>query len=341
MPSRRLNLWLLVGVCLLLSGCDPADPFGQPRADQEPVILAPWGSISVYQLAGRLNMTVDRADENEASLRGNGINHVMLYAWPSSRVYVNGTRVDFLEFVTPAEGVLFVPESIVGSIRKMMRQPSGQTAVGPTPHPKPKPKPKPTARPVVIDAGHGGHDPGAPGVIGIPEKDINLPVALKVAQKLKARGIPVILTRSTDVFVELNERADIANRAGAALFVSIHSDASEANPDARGYTVFTARSPDGQSVALADGLSRRMTAAGVTSRGVQQSNLRVLVRTICPAALVELGFLTNSYEAQALAMPGYQDRLAQAVADGIVGYLQSGAALGASRKPLDLAPVGQ
>jgi len=334
---------LLVGVCVLLGGCDPADPFRRPRADQEPVILAPWGSISVYQLAGRLKMTVDRADEYEASLRGNGINHVMLYATPSSRVYVNGTRVDFLEFVTPAEGVLFVPESIVGSIRKLMRQPSGQAAAGgtPTPTPKPKPKPGPKARPVVIDAGHGGHDPGAPGIIGIPEKDINLPVAMMVAEKLKARGIPVILTRSTDVFVELNERAEIANRAGAALFVSIHSDAAEANPDARGYTVFTARSPDGQSVALAQGLSRQMSGAGVASRGVQQSNLRVLVRTICPAALVELGFMTNSYEAKALAMPGYQDRLAQAVADGIAGYLQSGAALGASRKPLDLAPTGQ
>jgi N-acetylmuramoyl-L-alanine amidase len=81
-------------------------------------------------------------------------------------------------------------------------------------------------RKVVIDPGHGGHDPGTSGRSGLREKDVNLDIALRLAQLLRGRGIEVVLTRTTDVFVPLEERSHIANREQPDLFVSIHSDAS-------------------------------------------------------------------------------------------------------------------
>lgn len=95
-------------------------------------------------------------------------------------------------------------------------------------------------RVVVIDAGHGGKDPGAIGHGGVREKDVNLAIALKVAEYLRADGrFKVILTRDGDHFVELAERAKVALRNRADLFVSIHSDAApDKNPEARGTQVF-------------------------------------------------------------------------------------------------------
>ena len=79
----------------------------------------------------------------------------------------------------------------------------------------------------MVDAGHGGHDPGAVGAGGTREKDVVLQIALKLARKLREDlGLDVVLTRSTDVFLELQERTAIANQVGADLFVSIHANAS-------------------------------------------------------------------------------------------------------------------
>jgi len=81
---------------------------------------------------------------------------------------------------------------------------------------------------VVIDAGHGAHDPGAIGITGLREKDVNLDIANRLAALLKAEGVTVVMTRNTDKFIPLSNRAALANNSRADLFVSIHSNASRA-----------------------------------------------------------------------------------------------------------------
>jgi N-acetylmuramoyl-L-alanine amidase len=83
-----------------------------------------------------------------------------------------------------------------------------------------------TIKKVVIDAGHGGHDPGAIGKTGLREKDVNLDIAKRLANRLKSDGIEVVMTRNSDKFIPLGTRVNIANHSKADLFISIHSNAS-------------------------------------------------------------------------------------------------------------------
>jgi N-acetylmuramoyl-L-alanine amidase len=115
----------------------------------------------------------------------------------------------------------------------LTEKPGEQSPLKPGKPPQPAP-----LRKIVIDAGHGGRDPGAIGVDGVAEKDIVLAVALRLAEKLKKQmGIDTVLTRKDDRFVALEERTAIANEQGADLFVSLHANASP-NPDARGIETY-------------------------------------------------------------------------------------------------------
>ncbi len=174
---------------------------------------------------------------------------------------------------------------------------------------------------VVIDPGHGGKDPGAQ-VFGIDEKAINLAVARLVAERLSARGVTVILTRKSDVFIELQDRADASTSYRADLFVSVHAD-SNPSPEKEGHSVLLPQSGDPQANLAGQLIDRHMTANGSPSHIVRMDNrgLLVLRRTTCPAVLVELGFLSNRTEARRLASSAYQQSLAEGIADGIVDYL--------------------
>ena len=302
-------------MCLLATtGCEPWDPMLQPGPGE--TLLPPWGAVSVYELANRLDMTVQSSSAVVAELDGDGVNSVRVYGHPNDRVYVNGRLTISAEPLVAVGKTIFVPESLAQQIRSRLRPVAPVEPYRPVLPVRP-PRPLPPLAPVVIDAGHGGKDPGAIGVGGVYEKDINLSVALKVADILKSRNIPVILTRSTDEFIELNERAAIANRARATLFVSIHSDSAE-NRSAQGFTLYVRRGPPAESVRLAKSIAYHMGQTGTPGRGQKEQDFRVLVRTTCPAALVELGFLSNSYEAASLKRDHYQRLLATAIAQGIV-----------------------
>ena len=144
-----------------------------------------------------------------------------------------------------------------------------------------------------------------------------------MAEQLESRaaGVDVILTRRSDKFIDLNERAEVANRARADVFVSIHADSSP-NTRAYGFTVYVARQASRNSLILARAIERRLRDTGVVSRGVRKANYRVLVRTACPAVLVELGYLSNVSEAAKLLQKDYRRNLASAISEGIVDYLQ-------------------
>lgn len=194
----------------------------------------------------------------------------------------------------------------------------------------PVPSPQPTnllpqQRPiVVVDPGHGGPDPSAVGIGGIYEKDIVLDISLQVASLLENQGIQAILTRQTDVDLGLQPRVEIANRARATLFVSIHANAiSMSRPEVNGIETFhVAGNREGQR--LAEHIQQQLlTSTGMHDRGVKRARFYVLVRTAMPAVLVEVGFVTGQEDALRLSDPATRTQMAQAIVQGILDYFQA------------------
>ena len=215
---------------------------------------------------------------------------------------------------------------------------------------------------VVIDAGHGGHDPGAHGN-GINEAELTLDVALRVQKLLQQQdGIDVVMTRDTDVFIPLEERTAIANREGADLFLSIHANASR-NLQARGietYFLNFAMNPEAEAVAarenatsgramhslpdivraiaLNDKINESRDLAATVQRsmakrlgaknralkdlGVKQAPFVVLIGAVMPSVLAEISFVTNKQDGALLKTQAYRQQIAQALFDAIINYQQ-------------------
>ena len=171
---------------------------------------------------------------------------------------------------------------------------------------------------ICIDAGHGGNDPGAVGG-GLQEKDLVLSMAKKLAVILKACGQSVCLTRTDDSYVALSKRCSVANEWGADLFVSIHCNSS-ADPSAHGIETLCYTGA-GRSGSVAKRVQEALVrATGWRDRGVKErTGLAVLKGTDMPAILVETGFISNETDRAFLKDASVQERLMQAVADGILG----------------------
>lgn len=152
---------------------------------------------------------------------------------------------------------------------------------------------------IVVDAGHGGKDPGACGN-GLREAEITLLLARGVVAALKAKAQPAIKTRGLDAYVSLPERVRKANNWGADLFVSLHCNAAE-SPQAHGVETLC-YSLTGKGADYARKVQRKLVAfTGLTDRGVKaRPGLYVLKRTNAPAILVELGFVSNPADAKLL-----------------------------------------
>lgn len=183
---------------------------------------------------------------------------------------------------------------------------------------------------VVLDPGHGGPDPGAIGIGGLRETDVVLDVALQVARLLQARGVEVLLTRTTEVDVDLPPRVALANSSAADAFVSIHANAlSMDRPDVNGIEsfYFSGGTNAGRSLELAQSLQRQMLAiaSGSPDRGVRAGRFFVIRRTTMPSSLVEMGFVTGRLDASRLEQPDFRRRMALALAAGILDYLRGSA----------------
>lgn len=186
---------------------------------------------------------------------------------------------------------------------------------------------------VVIDAGHGGFDPGKVGVDDILEKDINLAIALKLKLFLEQNDITVVLTRDEDKGLykegdsnkktsDMRNRVEMVNGAGADLAVSIHQN-SFTESSSRGAQVFYhAKSEEGKVLAeiLQDQLKKTI---GDGNHRMAKSNdsYYMLKKTECPFAIVECGFLSNPDEASLLLDEGYQEKVAWAIHLGVMRYL--------------------
>jgi N-acetylmuramoyl-L-alanine amidase len=216
---------------------------------------------------------------------------------------------------------------------------------------------------IVIDAGHGGHDPGAM-VRGLSEAGLTLDIALRLEELLRKQpGVEVVQTRRKDEYVPLEERAEIANRAGADLFISIHANASR-NPRTRGVETYVlnfaadaqaervaARENAGSSrtmrqlpdivkaIALnnkidesrelarfvQDALHAQLKKNDRTLRnlGVKQAPFLVLLGATMPSILTEIAFVTNREDAGLMRTEKYRQDVAQALLNGITRYQQS------------------
>ncbi len=299
--------------------------------------------MPISRLADRLGMTAS-LDPTSGMLRLSSDRGTVIFN-PRFHGIVVGDEVLFRGYpVVIEDDEVSVPPGFIDQCEKLLRPK------------KPARRSDPSAKEfgfhVVLDPGHGGHDPGAIGASGNYEKTVNLAVARLIEQELEAARIRVTLTRTGDVFVDLNERAAIGNRLRADAFVSIHADATT-SPTVSGFTVYVCHTKYTEAfradlIALECGLDvercRRVLASNrsrsrslaerirdemsratrATDRGVQLGELRVLSRSLGPAVLVELGYMSNPAEERRLVDPAYQRALATAIAQGIIAFLKGG-----------------
>lgn len=174
---------------------------------------------------------------------------------------------------------------------------------------------------VVVDAGHGGYDPGAIGSV-TQEKDLALNASLKLKKALELEGFKVYMTREEDVFVGLRDRAEIANSLNADVFVSVHMN-SFTNPSANGIeTLYASDSLSGGYGLAKEVQGELMDAISAKNRGVIKRPLLAVLRyTNMPAVLVELGFVSNPNEEAKLRTDSYMDTAASAIVRGIKQFV--------------------
>lgn len=219
-------------------------------------------------------------------------------------------------------------------------------------------------RRIVLDPGHGGHDPGAVGANKLQEKDVVLAIGLKLRDLLKDKlGLDVVMTRSTDVFIPLEERTAIANKVGADLFISIHANAA-LNRAASGMETYYLNLAKTEKVAelaakengttlekvsvlqailfdlmanyklndsahLAEEVQKALyktTSArypATKNLGVKQGPFYVLVGATMPSILTEIAFISNRNEEANLKNPAYQSLAAEGIMEGVRSYINS------------------
>lgn len=179
---------------------------------------------------------------------------------------------------------------------------------------------------VYLDPGHGGYDPGASGN-GIIEKNLVLDLAFKVKAKLESAGIKVVMSRSSDVYVSLQDRASEANNLNPDIFISIHINSAGAT-SASGIETYYYKSID---KSLADNLQTKLISyTGAVNRNVKWDSFYVVKQTNMPSSLIEVGFLSNVNEANNMKSASYQEKLANAIFDGSIKYLRENIDLGSN-----------
>lgn len=189
-------------------------------------------------------------------------------------------------------------------------------------------------RTVVVDAGHGGVDPGGNDNRGFLEKDLTLDIARRLKVLFSAAGARVVLTRAGDHDLappemeslwerkkyDLRQRVELANRVGADIYLSIHANC---HSDTRRYGQRVFAAPRAGSEELAASIDRSLARLTGTCFGVRTGNFYVLRQTTMPAVLVEVGFISNPEEKARLGDPRYRAVLAEAIFLGTLCYFEN------------------
>lgn len=250
---------------------------------------------------------------------------------------INGFRVLLGDAAVLRAGVFYVSRIDADKLLRPILAP----ATVPPPLP-------PSLRVIVIDPGHGGQDTGTQNKpLKMDEKVFALDVATRLTALLRDQGYKVIMTRTDDRFIPLPQRAEIANKAGADLFVSVHFNAVGGTPAVRGSETYLMTpqyqrstgspkaepsdresNPGNQHDAWNALLGYHMHASvisrlGSEDRGMKHARFAVLRLVQCPAVLVEAGYLSNTEEARKIATPAYRQQIAESFAKGIASYAQA------------------
>jgi N-acetylmuramoyl-L-alanine amidase len=357
--TARARLRRLAGLALLapglLAGAEPparATP-SRPGAAAE---TAPAARLPIRRIgrvehvalpdaARALGLSFVATEQGRrATLKGPGI--TASFEAESREATLNGLRLFLGEPVALAGGVLCLSRA------------DFERAVAPVLRPGFGLNPRPAPKVIVLDAGHGGHDPGRVNTpLKINEKTLTLDVARRARRLLEAEGFKVVLTRESDTFIALPQRAAAANLVQADAFVSIHFNALPQDAKTSGVEVYTfpprgqrstnSWSPgtkedaehhaspvhraDGWSALLAHTLHGRLVGdLKAADRGRKLMHLAVLRPLQAPGVLIECGFLTSDAEARRIATPEYRQQLAVALAAGIRDYAR---AVDAARRP--------
>jgi len=265
-----------------------------------------------------------------AKIQTNTADHPLEFINGSREAVINGARSWLCFPVIEQDGKFLVTRTDVAKTIEPLVRPHRVADVG-------------KIETVVLDAGHGGHDKGQVSRYGA-EKDFALDVARKLRPLLQAKGLKVIMTREGDYFVPLEVRAKIANSARNSIFVSIHFNATNDDPNATGFEIFSftprgapstsdanvnAKSFNAQPGSSVDAQSMALSACVYHSvlgqlreydRGIKRARFAVLRLTKVPAVLIECGFLTESGESKLISNKDWRAKLAGAIGIGIENY---------------------
>lgn len=182
---------------------------------------------------------------------------------------------------------------------------------------------------IVVDAGHGGIDPGKIGINKTKEKDLNLIIAKKIASQLTTAGYKVIMTRTDDSGLyseddinkkatDLKKRCEIAMESNADLYISIHQNSFSSESVKGGQVFFYTHSVEGKKAADYVQQALKETVDSTNTRSAKANDsYYLLVHTPCPTIIVECGFLSNRLEADKLTTDEYQNQIAEAIVQGI------------------------
>jgi N-acetylmuramoyl-L-alanine amidase len=262
-------------------------------------------------------------------LQSEAANHPLEFVSGSREAVINGARSWLCFPLVEQDGKYLVSRTDVAKTIEPLVRPH-RVAVG-------------KIETVVLDPGHGGHDKGQVSRYGY-EKDFALDTARKLRPILQAKGLRVIMTREGDYFVPLEVRAQIANAARNSIFVSIHFNATNDNPDATGFEIFSftprgapstsdrtlsSSSYSAQPGSTVDAQSMALSACVYHSllghipeydRGIKRARFAVLRLTKVPAVLIEGGFLTERGESKLISNKEWRGKLAAAIGIGIENY---------------------
>jgi len=298
------------------------------------------GEWQVIKVDGRDYLSVDNISKfyglpaevvpSGAKIQSETVNHPLEFVSGSREAMINGARSWLCFPVIEQDGKPMVSRTDVAKTIEPLVRPHRVPDVG-------------KVQTVVLDPGHGGHDKGQVSRYGA-EKDFALDVARKLRPILQAKGLRVIMTREGDYFVPLEVRAQIANRARDAIFVSIHFNASGDDPNATGFEIFsftprgapstsdgtvTASSVNMQPGSSVDAQSLALSACIYHSllghipefdRGIKRARFAVLRLAKVPAVLIEGGFLTERGESKLISNKDWRAKLAGAIGIGIENY---------------------
>ena len=186
---------------------------------------------------------------------------------------------------------------------------------------------------IVVDAGHGGNDPGKVSGNNVLEKDVNLQIATKLANELENAGFKVIMTRTEDnglykeddvnkKAADLRARCEIAEEENADLLISIHQNSFSDSNVRGGQTFYYTHSVKGKKMASLIQKHLKSADKDNTREAKANDSYYLLIHTPCICVIVECGFLSNAAEAELLVSDEYQNRLADSITDGVKEYFE-------------------